>query len=77
MRLTDEDRAVLDFAGKRWNYAGDQADAIEAEFGMSVTRFWQRVNGLLDDEQALQYSPQLVHRLRRIRSGRAVRRTQP
>jgi len=66
--MTDDDRALLDFAGHRWNFAGNQADAVEREFGISVTRFWQRVNRLIDREDALAYSPVVVNRLRRIRS---------
>lgn len=66
--LSASDRALLDFAGQRWNYAGNQADAVQREFGMSVTRFWQRVNRLIDREDALAYSPVVVNRLRRIRS---------
>ncbi|QAY05776.1 hypothetical protein SEA_VASANTI_38 [Gordonia phage Vasanti] len=75
--MTDDDRRVLDFAALRWNHSGNQADAIHAEFDVSVTRFWQRVNTLLDDPEALAYAPQLVNRLRRIRSTRAQRRSRP
>lgn len=68
--MTDEDRALLDFADKHWRYAGNQADAIMAQFGISVTRYWQRVNRLLDTEEALAYNPVLVNRLRRLRERR-------
>ncbi|UVF60314.1 helix-turn-helix DNA binding domain protein [Gordonia phage Murp] len=68
--MTETDRALLDFAAHRWNYAGNQAEAIRAEFDMTVTRFWQRVNNLLDDPAALEHAPALVNRLRRIRSRR-------
>lgn len=71
MSLTDDDRRMIDFAAKRWNYAGLQAAAVEREFGMSITRYWQRVNQLIDREDALAYSPVVVNRLRRIRSTRA------
>lgn len=75
--MTDDDRALLDFAALRWNHSGNQADAIRTEFGMTVTRFWQRVNTVCDDPDALAYAPQLVNRLRRIRSTRAQRRSLP
>ena len=65
--MTDEERRMLDVAGQRWNYAGNQADVIRSEFGVSVTRFWQRVNNLLDREDALAYAPTTVNRLRRLR----------
>ncbi|QGJ87286.1 helix-turn-helix DNA binding protein [Gordonia phage Wocket] len=68
--MTDDDRALLDFAAHRWNYAGNQAEAVRTEFGISVTRFWQRVNNLLDDPAAIEHAPALVNRLRRIRSRR-------
>ncbi|WP_288337879.1 DUF3263 domain-containing protein [uncultured Gordonia sp.] len=72
--MTDEDRALLDFADKQWRYAGNQADAIMAQFGLSVTRYWQKVNRLLDTEEALAYNPVLVNRLRRLRSQTPSRR---
>ena len=68
--MTDEDRRLLDMAGQRWNHAGNHADAVRTEFGMSVTRFWQKVSRLLDDPDALEYSPQTVYRLRRLRASR-------
>ncbi|AVP42264.1 helix-turn-helix DNA binding protein [Gordonia phage Fenry] len=68
--MTEDDRALLDFAAHRWNYAGNQAEAVRTEFDMTVTRFWQRVNNLLDDPEALAYAPTLVNRLRRLRSRR-------
>ncbi|UVF60546.1 helix-turn-helix DNA binding domain protein [Gordonia phage PCoral7] len=68
--LSVDDRRILDFAALRWNHSGNQADAVRTEFGMSVTRFWQRVNNLLDDPAALEHAPALVNRLRRLRSRR-------
>lgn len=65
--MTDEDRRLLDMAGRRWNHSGAMAEAINAEFGLSVTRFWQRVNNLCDTEEALAYAPLTVNRLRRLR----------
>ncbi|QDK02253.1 helix-turn-helix DNA binding protein [Gordonia phage Samba] len=68
--MTDDDRALLDFAAHRWNYAGNQAEAVRTEFDMTVTRYWQRVNNLLDDPEAIAHAPMLVNRLRRLRSRR-------
>lgn len=70
MPLSADERALLDFADQQWRYAGNQADAIMAEFGISVTRYWQRVNQLLDREEALAHNPILVNRLRRLRASR-------
>lgn len=72
--MTDDDRRMLDFAGRRWRTAGAAEDAIRAEFGISATRFWQKVNQLLEDPDAAAYAPTLVNRLRRIRDARSQRR---
>lgn len=64
--MTDEDRALLDFAGKQWRSPGAHADAVRAELGLSVTRYFQKLNKLLDDPEALAYSPIVVNRLRRM-----------
>lgn len=70
MSLTDRDRAMLNLAGQRWNYAGNLEQRVRDEFGISLTRFWQLVNRLLDREDALAHDPVVVHRLRRIRATR-------
>ncbi|GED96439.1 DUF3263 domain-containing protein [Gordonia crocea] len=77
--MTDEDRALLDFADRWWRTAGAQHDAITRELGMTPTRYFQRLNALLDDPAALAHNPALVRRLQRVRAqrdtGRTARRT--
>ncbi|WVX88101.1 hypothetical protein SEA_LITNINMCQUEEN_44 [Gordonia phage LitninMcQueen] len=68
--MTDDDRRMLDLAGQRWNYAGSLEQMVRDEFGISLTRFWQRVNALIDTEEALAYDPVVVNRLRRLRTRR-------
>ncbi|WAB10615.1 helix-turn-helix DNA binding domain protein [Gordonia phage Ecliptus] len=68
--MTDEDKAMLDLAGQRWNYAGSLEQRVRDDFGISLTRFYQRVNQLIDTEEALAYSPVVVNRLRRLRTRR-------
>lgn len=68
--LTDQDRAILDFERQWWKYAGAKEDAILTLFGMSPSRYYQRLNGLLDDPAALAYDAALVRRLHRIRESR-------
>jgi hypothetical protein len=72
--MTDDERRMLDLAGQRWNYAGSLEQRVRDEFGISLTRFWQRVNALIDTKEALAYSPVTVNRLRRLRSVRASAR---
>ncbi len=73
--MIDTDRRILDFEQKWWRTAGAKADAIMAEFGLSQTRYYQKLNRLLDDPEAAAYAPALVKRLQRIRSTREQRRT--
>lgn len=61
---------MLDLAGERWNYAGSLEQTVRDEFGISLTRFWQIVNRLCDTREALEYSPTVVNRLRRLRTRR-------
>ena len=67
--MTDVEKRMLELAGARWRYAGSLEQVVRDELGISLTRFWQRVNQLCDTEEALAYSPVLVNRLRRIRGG--------
>ncbi|MDP1877965.1 MAG: DUF3263 domain-containing protein [Actinomycetota bacterium] len=66
--LTDQEKAVLDFAARWWRYRGAQEEAMTVELGLSSTRFWQIVNTLIDRQEALAYAPTTVHRLRRERA---------
>ncbi|UYL87793.1 helix-turn-helix DNA binding domain protein [Gordonia phage OneDirection] len=68
--MTDDDRRMLDLAGQRWNYAGSLEQRVRDEFGISLTRFWQRVNQMCDTREALEYAPATVNRLRRLRTAR-------
>ncbi|UYL87875.1 helix-turn-helix DNA binding domain protein [Gordonia phage Malisha] len=68
--MTDEEKRMLDLAGERWNYAGSLEQTVRDEFGISLTRYFQIVNRLLDTQEALRYSPQVVNRLRRLRTRR-------
>lgn len=74
MSLTDLERELLDFAGLWFKYAGAQEQAMRDELGRSATRYWQKVNGLLDRPEAAEYAPVTVQRLRRLRASRMARR---
>jgi hypothetical protein len=73
--LTDHDRAILDFEDRHWKYAGAKETQIRRQFGYSATRYYQRLNHLIDQPGALAYNPLLVKRLQRLRTTRARRRT--
>jgi hypothetical protein len=69
--LTDREQEILAFEGKWWKHAGSKEQAIRDTFGLSSTRYYQLLNGLLDNPAALEKDPVLVGRLRRLRSARA------
>src|SRR5690554_916818 len=73
--LTDQQRQILAFERQWWKHAGAKEQAIRDLFGVSATRYYQLLNGLLDEPAALAYDPVLVKRLRRLRATRARART--
>jgi hypothetical protein len=70
-----DERAVqiLAFERRWWKHAGSKEQAIRDTFGLSATRYYQVLNGLLDDPAALAHDPVLVGRLRRLRASRTRR----
>jgi hypothetical protein len=64
---------ILAFERLWWKHAGSKEQAIRDRFGVSATRYYQLLNGLLDDPEALKHDPVLVGRLRRLRASRARR----
>jgi hypothetical protein len=69
--LTDREQQILAFESKWWKHAGSKEQAIRDTFGLSSTRYYQLLNGLLDNPAALAHDPVLIGRLRRLRSTRA------
>jgi hypothetical protein len=69
--LTDADKALLELESRRFRQSGHKVAAIVEELGLSQVRYYQRLNQLIDDPEALAYSPVLVNRLRRLRDQRA------
>ncbi|MEU7586028.1 DUF3263 domain-containing protein [Micromonospora sp. NPDC049230] len=72
--LTERERAILAFEQQWWRHAGAKEQAVRDTFGISSTRYYQLLNGLLDNPAALAADPLLVGRLRRLRSSRARNR---
>lgn len=72
--MNDTEREILAFECERWRHAGNKERVIRERFGLSTNRYYQRLNNLLDDQEALAEQPALVNRLRRLRDTREVRR---
>ena len=69
--LSEREVQVLAFESKWWKHAGSKEQAIRDTFGLSSTRYYQILNGLLDNPAALEHDLVLIGRLRRLRSTRA------
>ena len=68
--LSQRDRQSLEFERQWWKYAGAKEQAIRELFDMSATRYYQIINALIDNPDALAFDPMLVKRLRRMRAAR-------
>ena len=71
--MTDDDRAILDFAALTWRDPGRREDAIPERWG-TPTDYHRRLGLIIDMPEAVTYRPALVHRLRRLRDRRRRRR---
>jgi len=65
-------------AWSAWLSAGTKENAIRDELGLIPIVYYQQLNALLDDPDALAYMPLTVYRLLRIRGqGKCPRLTRP
>jgi Protein of unknown function (DUF3263) len=69
-RLSARDAEILAFERQWWKFAGAKEQAVRDKFGMSATRYYQTLNALIDQPEALAQDPLLVKRLRRLRASR-------
>jgi hypothetical protein len=74
VRLTERQRAILDFERTWWQLEGSKESAIREQFALSTTRYYQLLNELLDSPAAAHYDPLVVRRLRRLRTQRRAAR---
>ncbi|WP_018297277.1 DUF3263 domain-containing protein [Corynebacterium lubricantis] len=65
--LTNSDLNLLDFEARAPRSLGAKEEAIRRELGLTPVRYFQRLNMLIDDPDALAARPQLVRRLQRVR----------
>jgi hypothetical protein len=68
--LTDLERDILAFEHRRWNHSGAKEQAVHDTFGLSMNRYAQLLNAIIDKPEALVHDPMLVKRLRRLRDTR-------
>lgn len=63
-------REILAFEQQWFQYSGVKEQRVRELFGVSITRFYQELNAILDDPRALEFDPLTVNRLRRLRAAR-------
>jgi len=68
--MTEQESAVRAFERGWWRFAGTKEQAIREQLDMSPIRYYQLLNRLLDDPEALAADPLMVNRLRRVRAAR-------
>lgn len=75
--MNDIDREILAFETQHqfWRYAGAKEAAILERWDMTATRYYQRLNALIDDPEALAIAPTVVNRWRRLREQRQQARS--
>ncbi|UUW87382.1 DUF3263 domain-containing protein [Pimelobacter simplex] len=73
--LTPDETAILVFERQWWKHAGAKESMVHEVFGVSMTRYYQRLHALLDRPEALAFDPLVVKRLQRLRSDRQRQRS--
>ncbi len=68
--LTDRERAILDFEKNWYRFEGAKQAAIRERLDLSPTRYYQLLNALVDNPEALRAEPVIVRRLQRQRQSR-------
>ena len=66
--------AILAFERRFYARQGSKEQAIVTELGLSTTRYYQRLNAVLDDPASLVIDAPTVRRLQRIRAQRHAAR---
>ena len=70
MTLTERERAILEFERSWWAEPGPKELAIRERFDLSATRYYQLLGELVYSDDALEYDPLVIRRLRRMRDRR-------
>lgn len=71
----DRDREILELERSWWKYEGAKTSAMRERFDLSPTRFYQRLNWVIDQPEAMAYDPMTVRRLQRLREARQRQRS--
>jgi hypothetical protein len=75
--LTEREQQILQFEKQWWRFEGAKQQAIRSQLHLTPTRYYQLLNGLLDDPAALSAEPVVVRRLQRQRQARRAALCRP
>lgn len=73
-QLSERDHKILELERDWFRAQGSKEDAVRERLGMSSTAYYQALNALIDNPEALKADPLLVKRLRRLRTSRMRQR---
>ena len=74
--MTGVQVAILEFETQWWRRVGDKNAAIREQLGMEPSRYYELLDALLDDPEAMKRAPGTVTRYRDLRDRRRQRLAQ-
>jgi hypothetical protein len=74
MKERSDWREIIDFERGWWKAPGRKERVVRERFGLSSARYYQALNRLIEQPEALEYDPMLVGRLHRLRDARRRKR---
>jgi hypothetical protein len=76
--LSQEDRRILEFERENWGALPNKESAVRESFGLTLARYYQRVNALCEGAAALEYDAVFVRQYRQAQHMRqSARRLGP
>ena len=70
MSLTDRDRSIIEFERTWWSEDSSKESIIRERFELSTTRYYELLGELIDSDEAYEFDPLVIRRLRRLRDRR-------
>jgi len=70
MALTERDRSIIEFERTWWSEDSSKESIIRERFELSTTRYYELLGDLIDSEEAYDFDPLVIRRLRRLRDRR-------
>lgn len=73
--ISERDRAILEFERSWWKFEGAKESAVREKFDLTLVRYYQLLNAIIDQPAALEADAMTVRRLQRMRDLRARQRS--